>query len=207
MKKIIGIVFIIAGLAIGYFCIPSMSKDSPAEILENLKSGNEEAITEELSTIAEASVLEYDYTNAASWNENEQFLKKVNIPFTSNVLVMMYDGKIKIGADVSQLGVEVTKNGEGDVQKVEVSVPDVQITSHEIDRDSIEFPVEKSSPLNKLKNKEIDELEETARSEMEENVEKNGTMDEAEKELKKSITGYLQGLYGENVEVNFKKVE
>ena len=77
MKKIVGLVLILAGLVLGFFGLPSiLNNDSPAALLSKLQSGNDKAVTEKLSNIASNSVIEYDYTNAVKLNSTEKLFKK-----------------------------------------------------------------------------------------------------------------------------------
>ena len=204
MKKIVGLVLILAGLVLGFFGLPSiLNNDSPAALLSKLQSGNDKAVTEKLSNIASNSVIEYDYTNAVKLNSTEKLFKKVSIPFTSKKVVMIYDGKMKIGAEISEVEAKVDKGTDGTVSSVSIVLPEVEITSNEIDRNSIAFPVEKSGLLNGIKNSDYDELEKTAKEKIENSVKASSVMTQAEQALKDNITGYLHGLYGEDVEVVF----
>ncbi len=204
MKKIVGLVLILAGLALGFFGLPSLMKgNSPAALLSNLQSGNNKAVTEKLSNIASNSVIEYDYTNAVKLKSSEKFMKKISIPFTDKNIVMIYDGKMKIGADVSELDAKVDKDVSGNINSVTIKLPKVEITSNEINRQSISFPVEKATILNRVKNSDYDELEKTAKEKIENTVKSSSVMTEAEQALKDNISGYLRGLYGEDVEVVF----
>lgn len=205
MKKIVGLVLILAGLALGFFGLPSLfNGGSPTELLSNLQKGNDKAVTEKLSNIASNSVIEYDYTNAVKLNSNEKFMKKITIPFTSKNIVMIYDGKMKIGADISEIEAKVDKGATGNINGITVTLPEVKINSNEIDRKSISFPVEKATILNGLKNSDYDELESTAKEKIEASVSASSVMTQAEQALKDNITGYIHGLYGEDVEVVFK---
>ena len=205
MKKIVGLVLILAGLALGFFGLPSiMNGGSPADLLSNLQNGNDKEVTEKLSNIASNSVIQYDYTNAVKLKSSEKFMEKISIPFTSKDIVMIYDGKMKIGADISEVEAKVDKSATGDINGVTVTLPKVEITSNEINRQSIAFPVEKSTILNRVKNSDYDELEKTAKEKIENSVKSSAVMTQAEQALKDNITGYLRGLYGEDVEVIFK---
>jgi hypothetical protein len=117
---------------------------------------------------------------------------------------MKYDGKMKIGADMSGIEAEAEKDASGNVKSVSVTIPEIVITSNEVDRDSITFPVEKSTIINKIKSSDYDDLETNAREKIEKAVKASNTMDQAEEKLKENITGYLHGLYGKDVEVTFK---
>ena len=140
MKKIVGLALILAGLVIGFFGIPSIvNNNSPEAILDGLKNGNEKAVTEKISEIAEASTVQYEYSNAVKLSDKDTFIKKIKLPFAAKTIVMMYDGVMKLGADASKMEVSIDKGTNGDVKSITVTCPPVKITSHEIDRDSIQI--------------------------------------------------------------------
>ena len=210
MKKLLGLGLIIAGLGIGFFGIPSvLGNTSFDEAVSKLKSGDSGAVTEKVSYIAELSVLDFKYTNATSItdkNEIKAFSKKVKVPFTKKAIVMVYNGEIKIGVDADEITVEVDKGSDDKVTAVTVGLPPMKITSNDIDRDSIKYPLEKNNILNNIKTEDYAKMEKDGKAKMAKAVESNGAMDRAREELKTTITGYLTALYGDNVEITFKDI-
>ena len=210
MKKLLGLVLIVAGLGIGFFGIPSvLGNVSFNEAVSKLKSGDDGAVTEKVSYIAELSVLDFKYTNATSITDSqkiEAFSKKVNLPFTKKAIVMVYDGDIKIGVDADEITVEVDKGSGDKVTAVTVGLPPMKITSNDIDRDSIRYPLEKNNILNNIETEDYAKMEEDGKEKMAKAVESNGAMDRAREELKTTITGYLTALYGDDVKITFKDI-
>lgn len=211
MKKLISAFFIIIGLALGFLVIPSVLELFDAGDSESQANSSEEYLLSEVKSIAELSVLEYDYSNASSGTDTIQFakiLKDLKIPFTTKTVVMQYDGIIKLGADTSQIKVgKITKNLTGNMSRINITLPPIQVLSHEIDRGSIEFPVEKDTILNKLKTEDFAKLEDTARQEMEDRVLESDIVKNASAELKSKISGFLKGIYGEELEIKFSNKE
>ena len=85
MKRILFILVIIGGLVIGFVGVPSFVGSSFDEITGKLQTGDEDAVTERLSYIAELSVLDYKYSNAVSDKDGrtvDVVLREVKIPFT-----------------------------------------------------------------------------------------------------------------------------
>ena len=211
MKKLLGLVLIICGLGIGFFGIPSViGNNAWNDVISNVKSGDEGAVTEKLSDIAELSVLDFKYSNATSITDSREidnFKKKVNIPFTKKQIVMTYDGDIKLGVDADKITVDISKNSAGAVEEITVGLPPIKITSNDIDRDSIKYPLEKNNILNNIKSEDFAQMEEDGKAKMAEAVSTNGAMDRAKEELKTTITGYLTAMYGEDVTISFKDVK
>lgn len=211
MKKLISAFFIIIGLALGFLVIPAILEIFDADDSTSQANSGEEYVLSEVKSIAELSVLEYDYSNASSGTDTIQFakiLKDLKIPFTTKTVVMQYDGIIKLGADTSQIKVgKITKSLAGNITKISITLPPIQVLSHEIDRDSIEFPVEKDTILNKLKTEDFAKLEETAREEMEQRALESDIIKTAANDLQTKITSYLQAIYGENIDIQFTQTK
>ncbi|MBO5513418.1 MAG: DUF4230 domain-containing protein [Mogibacterium sp.] len=207
MKKIFGIVLIICGLGIGFFGIPTVTG---GDAFSKVKNGNEGAVTEKLSYIAELSVLDFKYSNATSIEDSykiKQLQEEIKIPFTEKKVVMTYDGDIKLGVDADKITVDITKGAGGSVKEVTVGLPPIKITTNDIDRNSINYPLEKNNILNDIDTEDLAKMEEDGKAEMAEAVQTNGAMDRAKEELKSTITGYLTAMYGDEVKITFTDIE
>ena len=130
--------------------------------------------------------------------------KDIKIPLSEKEIVMIYDGKLKIGADVSKIKAEVDKGVTGEVKAVKVTLPEVKITSSEINRDTIKFSKESNGILNSIDNSDYDNLENKGKTEIEKTVKKSEVMNTAKLELEKTIKGYIKALYGNDVDVSFE---
>ena len=207
MKKLLGLLIILTGLVIGYFGVPKLlntSSEVISTIAEQLQAGDKEAVTSKLMDIAELSVMEYEYTNAVKLSDQDRLVESINLPFTKKQIVMTYSGKMKLGVDLKDVSAETTKT-DNKVTAVTVTIPGVRILTNEVDHESIEFPVERNPIFNKLESKDYDELEARAKTEIEEVVINNGTLEKAEAELKNALSDYIKGLYGEEVKIEFVK--
>jgi len=204
MKKILAIILIIVGLGFGYFVLPSMLSGTIGSIVDGINNGDEAAITEKISDVAEESVMEYNYTNAVKLKDARKMFKDIKIPLSEKEIVMIYDGKLKIGADVSKIKAEVDKGVTGEVKAVKVTLPEVKITSSEINRDTIKFSKESNGILNSIDNSDYDNLENKGKTEIEKTVKKSEVMNTAKLELEKTIKGYIKALYGNDVDVSFE---
>lgn len=206
MKKLLALVLMICGLGLGFFGIPSFLGDNAwNDVMSKVKSGDEGAVTEKVTEIAEWSVLDFKYSNATNYSDSltiDKLKKKIKVPFTSKQIVMMYDGDIKIGVDAEKITVDVEKSGST-VNSITVGIPPMMITANDIDRDSIRYPLEKNNILNDIDSDDYAQMEEEGKAKMAEAVNQNGAMDRAKEELKTAITGYLTALYGEDVKINF----
>lgn len=211
MKKLLGLLLIICGLGIGFFGIPSVIGDAAwDDVISKVKTGDEAAVTEKVSEIAELSVLDFKYSNATSITDTrtiEKFKKKVNVPFTKKAIVMTYDGEIKIGVDADKITVNISKGQNNAVEEVTIGLPPLKITSNDIDRDSIKYPLEKNNILNNIESEDYASMEEDGKARMAEAVANNGAMDRAKEELKATLTGYLTAMYGDEVKITFEDID
>lgn len=207
MKRLMGILMILVGLCMGFFVIPTAIGGAEwNRTISNVKSGDEEALTEKVMDIAELSVLDYKYSNATSITD-QVTIDEFNVPFTKKAIVMTYSGDIKIGADAEKITVAVVKGSGDAVEEVKVGLPPMKITSNDIDRDSIKYPLEKNSILNKITSEDYAKMEEDGKTEMAEAVNKSGAMGRAKEELKTTIKGYLEAMYGDEVKVTFTDIK
>lgn len=211
MKKIIAIMLIICGLGLGFFVVPSFLENAPwNSTLTGVQKGNDEAVTERLSYVADLSILDYKYANACNYTDHRDFelLKgKLNIPFTKKQIVMLYEGDIKIGVDVEKITADVKKGISGNVKTVVVGLPPLKITSNDIDRGTIEFPIESDNILNGLSSSDYSKIEKAGKVKMAKAVKDNKVMAKAKNELKNRMKGYLTALYGEDVIVEFEDIK
>jgi len=211
MKKILALIMIICGLGVGFFGIPSILGDATwNDLTSKVKDGDVGEVTEKLSYIAELSVLEFKYSNATSLTDSaeiKQFKKEVKIPFTKKQIVMTYDGTIKIGVDTEKITVDIKKGSGGSVEEVTVGLPPLKITSNDIDRESIDYPLEKNNIFNGITSDDYAAMEEKGKAKMEEAVAENGAMDRAKEELMATMTDYLTALYGDEVKITFVDIE
>ena len=101
------------------------------------------SLAEELADISELATVEYNYTNAVKYDSHLDFYG-YRIPFTTNSFIIIYDGTIKAGVDLSKAQI----NLEGEL--ITVTLPAAEILSHEIDFNSIEAMDETYSFFNRI---------------------------------------------------------
>ena len=163
-------------------------------------------VTDEVRKIAELTVMEFDYKDAVNYRDGlkvGQF--SVPLPLTRKEAVMTYEGKIRIGIDAKELAIQAETGSGGGIRKVTVTVPEVRILSHEMDRDSFDFILEKSGFMNGISTDDYNLLENTAREKIEERVANSDLFDKAETQLEETLTGYLAAVHGSSVKVEFRK--
>lgn len=147
---------------------PSTWTDQPTkEIMIDL-------IKSEIKNIGELATIEYLYTDAGKFEDAKQAWG-INIPFTSKSFITKWDGIIKAGVQIDQIIVEIS-----DINKeIIVHMPNAEILSHEVDRESIEILDEKDGLFNKVTVENTVQFEATSKDAMEERAIENGILDKA----------------------------
>lgn len=203
MKKLLSLVLIIAGLALGFLVLPNYINIAIGSTADKLAVGDEGTLTTQVSDIAELATIEYNYKDAVTLQDREVVAEGHKIPFTEKNIVMIYEGTLKVGVDTSKISMIVNKEND-EVSEVIVTLPAVEILSNEVNRDTIEFPVEKSPVFNKLTKEDYDQIEIKADEKVRERIANNGTLERAEEETRTAVTNYIVAVYGKDVKVTFR---
>ncbi|MBQ9020940.1 MAG: DUF4230 domain-containing protein [Eggerthellaceae bacterium] len=200
MKKLL------AGILVGILIAGGLAFyfNETGKVQEGETTYTTDIIANKLSDIAELSVLEYRYKNAASLDRDSSTLKffssNVDIPFTEKRLILTYEGIVKMGPDMSQASVDVDGN------KVKVTIPHSTILSHELNEESFEYLVQDSGLFNPLKPEDDGALRKEQKGVIEKSIEENGLLDEADKKAQAQITSFLEAFDPElEVSCEFKK--
>lgn len=75
--------------------------------------------------VAELSTYEYSYYTVDSYEDYRQFLGK-DIPFTGNDVVVVGEGRIKVGFDLDGIKPDVYMNGKNKIIRVNLPSPEIQ---------------------------------------------------------------------------------
>ena len=108
-----------------------------------------DTIREQFSDLGELVAIEYIYTNADQYENQNQvtvFKWEVGVPFTAKSFLLSYDGRIKAGVALSNVQVDINDNA----RTITVTLPPAEITSHEIFEDSIRVFNEKDGIFNRI---------------------------------------------------------
>ena len=88
-----------------------------------------ELLREQLEYVRDLVTVEYHYTDADKQElPGKKLFNLIPLPFTKKAFIISYDGVIKYGVDISQVGLSV--NGISKI--VTVEIPRAKIISHEI---------------------------------------------------------------------------
>ncbi len=209
----------VISLLLGFFLIPADfgrigkpgSRGTSADTLTTgIGAGDAgRIVTDELRKIAELTVMEYDYKNATDIKDIVKLgdADKFSLPIlpTKKQIIMIYEGKIRIGIDVKALDIKVDTGADGAIRKVTMTLPETKILSHEMNRESFDYPLEKPGFLNGISTEDYNLLESTAREQIEERVMASDLFTRADEQLEEALTRYLAAVHGGSVKVEFRK--
>ena len=119
--------------------LPAETVPEPEPVAEPLPP-DADAVREMLKPAEPLFTQTYCYTDSDSYEtHNEMFGKKV--PFTTESVVLTYDGTICMGIDTAQIGYAVDPSQK----QITVTLPQPELLSHDLDEDSIRYYDVKSS--------------------------------------------------------------
>ncbi|MFR7990967.1 MAG: DUF4230 domain-containing protein [Anaerovoracaceae bacterium] len=150
-----------------------------------------------LTEISELATITYSYTNMAEF-ENSRDFYGVKLPFTTKSFIITYDGEINAGVDLSKA--EVSVRGT----RVNITLPEAEILSHQIDEDSIEVFDETTSIFNPLKVEDYQAFNKDQKKKMEEKAESKGLLTEAKAKAISSITEMLSQILSDEYTLNIE---
>ncbi len=188
LKNIIAIVII----ALVFFFVGKLwpSGEEPTKMTSDL-------LSQQIQNISELAVVEYNYTNMGKF-ENQATFYGWKVPFTTKSFIISYDGKIKVGIDMSL--VEVKIKGKN----ISVFVPEAKILSHEIDEKSIEIFDETKNIFNQISITDYNQFAIDQKDKMETSVKEKGIIKEAQEKTEKVITSFIKSSYqlSDDYEIN-----
>lgn len=152
-------------------------------------------ISERLTSLQELVTVEYIYTNAGQYVNNNQatvLLWELNVPFTEKSFLVAYDGRIKAGVDLSKAKVNVNDTSH----TITVVLPKSQIVSHETFEDSLVVLDEKSNIFNPISISDYNEFVGTQKNNMEAKAKERGVLTNANAEAKTIVKSFLSLLPG-----------
>lgn len=151
------LVVVILAFVVG-FVVANMG-DEPEDAIETDYSSNfipektiltGDIIAECIQDASELVCMKYSYTDYEEI-ENHKELFDLKVPFTTEKVVVLYDGIIKSGIDISELKYYIDNEND----KVTILLPEPKIISHELDTENFEFFDVKKSAFTEISPEEF----------------------------------------------------
>lgn len=153
-------------------------------------------VYEKLQDIGELATYSYEYQNVREFKSSKQ-LFGYNIPGTSHIIQLKYNGVIKAGYEVAGIVIHV----DNDSNIIYVTLPEVQILDNYIDTDNLTY-AEQNNIFNPISGEEVTEGLDLIKQEELEKAEQSGIYELAEGSAKALINGLLSDFT--EYTVNFK---
>ena len=128
------------------------------------------------------------FTNVQSSTSTRQ-LFGMDIPFTTSKYIYSYDGVVKAGLDFSKIEVQVDDAN----RTVTVLLPEIEILDVNIDNDSLKIYDESQSIFTPLHISDVNEAQIELKEQVRQTAIDNGILEEAEKNARTIISGFLSG--------------
>lgn len=160
-----------------------------------------DVINSEIQNIAELATVEYLFTDAARFSDSKE-IKGWSIPLTEKSFLMKWDGVIKAGINVNDIGIDI----DSEKMIITLTMPDATILSYDVDESSVEVLDEKNNIFNNITVEDKVGFDEATENAMKERAIENGLLDQALSQAKITIEGLLTAnpVIAENYEIVFR---
>ncbi|MDD3428992.1 MAG: DUF4230 domain-containing protein [Oscillospiraceae bacterium] len=153
-------------------------------------------VEEQLQGLSELVTVKYIYSSVGKYETSKDFYG-YTIPFTKKSFLLTYNGIIKAGIDLSLVNVKISEN------RVLIILPTPQVSSHEIDQNSIQVFDESTNLFNTIKIEDFAGFCADEKDKNEARAIENGLLTDASEEAGKVITQFLRtsSLLSEDTEI------
>lgn len=164
-----------------------------------------ETIRSNMANMGKLCTAEYNYTHVETINESKK-MKEFKIPFTTSTCIYSYDGVIMAGINFENIRID--KNDEAKI--INVSLPNAEIISSDVDQDSFKLYDEKKSIFNPISVTDVTDSFANLKNNEEEKAKEKGLLNKAENNAIILIQNFIQNSYNvENydIKVQFDKTK
>ena len=172
---------IVAGLILAAF----FTAKSIFDVEEETKITSE-TVESALKEAKELTTLKYHYKNIASF-ENSQEFQGMKIPFTTKRFLYTYEGEIHAGVDLDEAKVKVDEQAK----KINITLPETKILSHDIDENSVMVYDDKDSIFNPLELEDYSNFRKEEEAKVEKEAIDKGLLEEANDQTVKAVKELL----------------
>lgn len=164
-----------------------------------------ELLREQLEYVRDLVTVEYHYTDADKQElPGKKLFNLIPVPFTKRAFIISYDGVIKYGIDISQVGLSV--NGISKI--VTVEIPRAKIISHEIPEEGFRVLYESNGLFNKIRIDDVTAFRVTQKDKMEHRAAELEMPQKAQEQSGEAISALLRAVPGMEeytLEVEYEK--
>ena len=167
-----------------------------------------DVLEEKIKDIGELATIEYLYTDAGKFDEDEKFdsgwFEGMKVPFSGKSFIARWDGRIKAGIDVSNVSIKVEEKDK----KIIIGMPEAEILSNEVFEDSFETLDESKNIFNQIEVEDVNNFIGENKKFMERKAKSNGLLEDAEENAKVFIQNSLESMevIKDNYEIIFEEL-
>ncbi|MBQ7680910.1 MAG: DUF4230 domain-containing protein [Oscillibacter sp.] len=166
---------------------------SQADMVQPEPGITSELLREQLEYVRDLVTVEYHYTDADKQElPGKKLFDTIPIPWTKKAFIISYDGVIKYGVDVSQVGLSVN----GITKTVTVEIPRAKIISHEIPEEGFRVLYESNGLFNKINIDDVTLFRATQKDKMETRAEELEMPQKAQEQSGEAISALLRAVPG-----------
>jgi hypothetical protein len=207
LTKICAIVLALIIVALGALLVgrsqikKKTDKEEPTVVNPVAPEISLDVINLEIQNIAELATVEYLFTDAARFSDSKE-IKGWSIPLTEKSFLMKWDGVIKAGINVNDIGIDI----DDEKMIITLTMPEATILSYDVDESSVEVLDEKDNIFNNITVEDKVGFDEATENAMKERAIENGLLDQALSQAKITIEGLLTAnpVIAENYEIVFR---
>lgn len=162
-----------------------------------------DSIREELVQVAKVNTYEYNFTEILYLDKANNPLNWHN-PITSSRYVATIDGTVNIGTNVENMQVRKTKNPDGTIRTVTITVPHAVAEDPNLDPHTLKKYVEDKGIFDIFKpsTDDYNNMEKVAEEKQLQKIKDSGVLKKADTRLVNLLTTFVQQTCGEDVKVN-----
>lgn len=192
ISKVAAVVLIIALIGSGgYWAAKHFLAKKTNVVREKESIDIVKVLEERLEATAELNTADYICTYVEQYT-NKKDIKGWKIPLTEKNFTISYEGTVKAGIkDLTKAKIE--ERGK----KVIVKLPRVEITGHEINKETLKVYDETHNILNQISVADVNKAQKNLEKEMVERAERYGLLDKAKDNAETIVTAMLSGIDGE----------
>lgn len=195
--------FLLAVAALAAILVAAIA--SQADMVPPEPGITSELLREQLEYVRDLVTVEYHYTDADKQElPGKKLFNLIPVPFTKKAFIISYDGVIKYGVDISQVGLSV--NGISKI--VTVEIPRAKIISHEIPEEGFRVLYESNGLFNKIRIDDVTAFRVTQKDKMEHRAAELEMPLKAQEQSGEAISALLRAVPGMEeytLEVEYEK--
>lgn len=191
----------IKGIAIVVLCVLLLLSLAENFSLSDESSESEEQsvsgkiIGESVSALSQLTTTEYDYTIIDEFRNSRKidfFIVDTNIPLTEKSFIISFDGIIKYGVDLSEIGTPVI---DDENKTITIKMPKIIMISHEIDEDSIQYWDEENNLFNLIEPSDSDQFQKKNKLKAEKQAIERGVIKKDQDYTEKVLGTFIPAMY------------